>query len=212
MLKAYDIKKDRSCAVKVINLNGMNEKYHKKFLPRELKNLCKVRHEYIICIYDIYRMSNHIFIFMEIGKEDLAHYIKRLQKPLEEPHACKWFYQMVCALHYLHTELKMAHRDIKIDNILIAFDNSAKITDFGFSLQVFEDDENSPELSRTFCGTRPYLSPQLNMKKPYIPYKADIWALGVVLFAMLNNRYPFHYKEKKIMLKEQLNPEYIVGR
>lgn len=212
MFKAYNTNRKQTCAVKIIDLSIANDKYHKKFLPRELKNLCQVRHQFIIRIYDIFRMSKRIFIFMEIAKGDLAHYIKRLREPMEENFACKWFFQMTSALSYLHNEQKVAHRDIKIDNILIAMDNSAKLADFGFSLHVDDDDENQPELSTTFCGTRPYLSPQLIQKKAYVPYKADVWALGVVLFAMLNNRYPYHYKDKKTMLKEQLDREYIAGR
>jgi len=44
-------------------------------------------------------------------------------------------------------------------------------------------------MSQTFCGTVPYYSPQLVAKRPYNAFKADVWAMSVVLYAMLNNRH-----------------------
>lgn len=99
------------------------------------------------------------------------------------------------------------------DNILITADGSIKVTDFGFSLHVLESEENhGAQLSSTFCGSRPYLSPQIVSKTPYSPYKADCWALGVVLYIQLSNKYPFHFSDRKLMLKEQKDKLYIVSK
>lgn len=191
----------------------MNDNFYNRFLPRELGNLSNIRHPQIIRIFDIFRVKSNIFIFMEFAsKGDMTTYLKKVHAPLDEKHSCKWFYQMICAMDYLHNTMNIAHRDIKIDNILIAEDNSVKLTDFGFSLQVAISEEKSIQMSTTFCGTRPYLSPQILQKRPYNPFKADIWALGVVLFSMLNNRYPYHYKDHKVMLREQCDKSYIVSR
>ncbi len=46
------------------------------------------------------------------------------------------------------------------------------------------------------------------MRKPYDPFKSDIWALAIVLYAMLHNRYPFHFKDIKQMVEEQTDLEY----
>lgn len=106
---------DRNLAVKIINLSAMKEKYLNKFLPRELQSLASVRHEYVIKIYDIFRVRNRIFIFMERAtKGDLSGYLRKLRQPMEEPKACKWFYQMCTALAHMHDHLHIAHRDLKI--------------------------------------------------------------------------------------------------
>ena len=59
----------------------------------------------------------------------------------------------------------------------------------------------------------PYYSPQLVAKKPYSTFKADVWAMGVVLYAMLDNRFPFHFQDPKKMYKEQTEyPKFIKSR
>lgn len=204
---------DRNIAVKIIDLSSLNEKYLHKFLPRELQSLKEVQHEYVIKIYDIFRMMNRIFIFMEKAtKGDLTKYLRKLHKPMEEPKACKWFYQMCCVLAYMHDFLHIAHRDIKIDNILITEEGNIKLTDLGFSRHVLHGDDNEPEKCSTWCGTRPYLSPQIISKTPYNAFKADVWALAVVLFTMLNNKYIFHYEDRKVMYREHQDKLFIAGR
>lgn len=123
---------DRSLAVKIINLSAMNEKYLHKFLPRELQSLSTVRHEYVIKIYDIFRVRYRIFIFMERAtKGDLSGYLRKLRQPMEEPKACKWFYQMCRALSYMHDQLHIAHRDLKIGKCQGAsFSNHSLLNNF----------------------------------------------------------------------------------
>lgn len=105
--------------MKIIDLSAVNEKYLNKFLPRELQSLTTVRHEYVIKIYDILRVRNRIFIFMERAtKGDLTGYLRKLRRPMEEPKACKWFYQMCVALAHMHDKLHIAHRDLKIGMFL----------------------------------------------------------------------------------------------
>lgn len=101
--------------------------------------------------------------------------------------------------------------DIKIDNILLSQSWVAKLTDFGFAKEAI-DSEGFTVLSDTFCGTRPYYSPQIVLRTPYSPFKADIYALGVVLYAMMHNRFPFHFKDNKQMAEEQLDLDYRLGR
>lgn len=50
-------------------------------------------------------------------------------------------------------------------------------------------------------------------KKPYNPFKADVWAMSVVLYAMLNNRFPFHFQDIKKLYREQTEyPNFIRSR
>jgi serine/threonine protein kinase len=210
--KAVKIGTNELFAVKVIDLDKVTQKFKEKFLPRELAALIQVKHEHVIRIYDIFRANNKIYVFMEFASNgDVGQYLMK-NKALSESLACQWFTQVCDALNYLHSNLHMAHRDIKIDNILLNDTYSAKLTDFGFAKETFGENTKSAILSETFCGTQPYYSPQLVAKKPYDPFKADVWALGVVLFAMLNNKFPFHYLDSKIMLKEQNDPKFIKSR
>lgn len=100
-----------------------------------------------------------------------------------------WFHQITNAINHLHNELNTAHRDLKLDNILISNNYNIKIIDFGFSKQ-----SNFEDLSQTFCGSEGYASPEMVSQKSYNVFQADIFALGVVLFISLNGKMPYDVK------------------
>lgn len=206
--KGYNTKTGDQVAVKVMDLDKVGSKFKEKFLDREINALISIRHENVIYIYDIIRANNKYYIFMEFANGgDLTHYLQD-NGPMPEALACYWFTQVSSALCYLHVEMKVAHRDIKIDNVLL-HNNVAKLTDFGFAKDLTREPVT---LSKTFCGTEPYYSPQIVIRKPYNVFAADVWAMGVMLFCMLNNKFPFHFGDAKRMYKEQTDPNFIKER
>jgi len=66
-----------------------------------------------------------------------------------------------------------------------------KIADFGFSKKL----KSKKERNKTICGTPLYMAPQVVKKYTY-SYKADIWSIGVILFELLNEKTPFHSKNR----------------
>ena len=88
---------------------------------------------------------------------------------------------------------------------MLDYNNNAKLTDFGFARIAYDPETGRLNLSETFCGTLPYYCPQILQKRPYNPFKADVWAMGVVLYGMLNNKFPFKFKDLRRMLQTQLN-------
>ena len=101
------------------------------------------------------------------------------------------------ALHYIH-ELGVAHRDIKLENILVTADDDAKLTDFGLCKQ---QHGNDPML--TTCGTLVYAAPEIIREEPYNGMKADIWSAGIVLYAMIANHFPW-------ILPDDMPPERLM--
>lgn len=87
------------------------------------------------------------------------------------------------ALVELHKK-KIAHRDLKLANILINDDYKLKLADFGFS----KDYEAG--YMKTFCGTPLSMAPEL-LKREQYNEKCDVWSLGVLTFMMLYNKPPY---------------------
>lgn len=102
----------------------------------------------------------------------------------------------VCYLH----DRRLCHRDLKCENVLIRRDRSVMLTDFGFARSLEKDNE----LSKTFCGSAAYASPELLRGKAYRPRMNDVWGLGCILFVMVTGCMPFHDSNVKKTLQRQL--------
>lgn len=124
---------------------------------------------------------------MELGGQQSLHsYLKTKDGgKLNEEEARSVFKQLVEGTRYLH-ERNIAHRDLKLENILIDDDNKIKIIDFGFSVPV-----EKGKLLTVCCGTPSYMAPELANRKDYDGIGVDIWALGIILYVMLSGKFPF---------------------
>jgi serine/threonine protein kinase len=99
--------------------------------------------------------------------------------------------QLLTILKYLH-ERNVTHRDIKLENIIIDKRNTIKLIDFGFCCC------SSPDIKlKIFCGTPSYMCPEIVCKKEYVGPPTDIWASGILLFAMLCGQFPFRGQNDK---------------
>jgi serine/threonine protein kinase len=85
----------------------------------------------------------------------------------------------------------IAHRDLKLSNLLFTDDTNVVTTDFGLSRIAFREKKGALVRSITICGTFPYMAPEILLRQPYNAFLVDIWALGVILYNLLNADYPF---------------------
>lgn len=96
------------------------------------------------------------------------------------------FKQLVSGVAYMHSK-NYAHRDLKLDNILMEFESkNIKIIDFGFSQKVRPEEKMS-----IFCGTPHYMDPDIVRKQAYNGFAADVWACGVILYIIYVGKLPF---------------------
>ncbi|KAG4305867.1 hypothetical protein PORY_000777 [Pneumocystis oryctolagi] len=97
------------------------------------------------------------------------------------------FKQLLRGIYYLHSE-GIAHRDIKPENLLLNYNGTLKITDFGTSDVLFN--KNSPEgeknikKCRGICGSGAYIAPEVFIQKEYDGFKVDIWSCAIVYFCL----------------------------
>lgn len=112
--------------------------------------------------------------------------------------------QIVQGLSYLHSQ-GIAHRDLKLENVLIdPATGLVKIIDFGFSVQVQDDHTKIPFT----CGTPHYMSPELALRRDYLPLQADLWALGVLFYALLTARMPFFSSQEGELYRKIISGKF----
>jgi serine/threonine protein kinase len=204
VFKVVDLKQQKSVAIKVIDLKKSEENYRKNFLPEELKIIQKCKHNNIIKLYEICQKYNRVFMIMEFAPGGTIAELLRKKGVFNESTAHVMFAQIVSAVHHMHVE-GIAHRDLKLENILLCNKDIPKISDFSFAIQAKHLKDGK---STQFCGSLIYFSPQILQTQPYDPFIYDIWSLGVCFYILLNDSTPFPVGNDKLMLKKQLNREW----
>jgi BR serine/threonine kinase len=115
------------------------------------------------------------------------------------------FQNLVEALRFAH-ENGIAHRDLKPENILIDPNTYAiKLIDFGLSREA-----NKNTIAKTSCGSPHYVAPEIAQGIEYDPKKADLWSLGVVLFALATSTLPFDHENISELLKMITKGDYTI--
>ncbi|XP_075886653.1 maternal embryonic leucine zipper kinase [Nelusetta ayraudi] len=172
-------------AIKIINKRELGED-----LPRvklEIEALKSLSHQHICRLYHVIETSTQIFMVLEycIGGELFDYIIAKDRLSEEETRV--FFRQIVSAMAYVHSQ-GYAHRDLKPENLLIDEDHNLKLIDFGLCAK--PKGGLSYELM-TCCGSPAYAAPELIQGKAYIGSEADVWSMGVLLFALLCGYLPF---------------------
>ena len=168
-------------AAKIYDKFKLIDENRKKSLKAEIRIMRKLKHNRVCRLYEVMDTSRHIYLIMELVEGlSLNDKIKtRPEKRFTENEAAYIFKQLCEATDYMHSK-NVIHRDIKMENIMLDQANKIKIIDFGFSVN-----QGVGKKLKTMCGTPTYMSPEI-IKHDYDGRASDVWALGVVLFFMLN--------------------------
>lgn len=142
-------------------------------------------HPNIVHVEEILQDDHNVFIVQEyLPAGNLLLYLSQ-HAPLSEAHILRIFTPILSALEFLH-DLKIAHRDIKLENILMTDDAVPKLIDFNLSCIW-----NETTVQRGFCGSQEYCAPEIFLREPYKGPEVDVWSLGVLLYALLFCEFPF---------------------
>lgn len=176
--KARQKSLDRWVAIKVLAPERVHEERFAEHFEREAKTLAKMSHPNIVTVFDHGQTDGLFYIVMEfvdgLNLRDL------LREAKMEPEQALAIIPPICdALEYAHDK-GVVHRDIKPENILLDRDGRVKIADFGIASLVGASGEKS--------GTPPYMAPE--QENGIVDRRADIYALGAVLYEMLTGERP----------------------
>jgi serine/threonine protein kinase len=173
-------------AIKVFDKASLLSDGYLTRFTREVNLLKQFRHPFIAeffeCLEDDCR---HYCVIEYIERGTLVDFVK-CHGFVPEPQARYFFGQLIAVLEYLHTEMHVAHRDLKIDNILLDRNGNIRVIDFGLSNQF----SNSRPQLHSRCGSPVYAAPEMIMGQSYTR-DADIWSAGVCLYVMTTGRLPF---------------------
>lgn len=186
--KAYDTKLERNVALKVIRTELKDrEKFLKRF-RREAKALTKLTHPNIVGLIDFdVDEDNNPYIVMEyIPGGNLKSW---MNGPIHWQTAVEMLVPIADALGFAHQQ-GILHRDVKPGNILMTEGGQLMLSDFGVAKVLANEETTDLTTTGMGVGTPEYMAPEQFVSQD-IDQRADIYALGVVLYEMVAGRKPF---------------------
>jgi serine/threonine-protein kinase len=185
---AHDVRHGRHVALKVLRPELAPSLGGERFL-REIRLAAGLQHPHILPLYDSGDAGGHLFYVMPyVEGESLRARLER-EGPLPVDEAVRYAREVAEALAYAHGH-DVVHRDIKPDNILLS-GGHALVADFGIARAI--DAAGGLKLTETgmAVGTPAYMSPEQALADAHVDGRADIYALGCVLYEMLAGAPPF---------------------
>ncbi|KAJ3274636.1 hypothetical protein HDV01_002478 [Terramyces sp. JEL0728] len=186
---AYHFDTNTEVAIKLVKKEDIKTPDLTKKLVREIEILRQISYPYVAKLYEVLETERYVGMVMEYacGGELFQYMISQERQYLKENEAAKYFSQLIIGVEYL-LSVGIAHRDLKLENLLLDKDKNIVIIDFGFA-NWFE--KGSADLLSTSCGSLHYAAPELVMNNQYMGETVDIWSCGVILYAMLCGYLPY---------------------
>jgi len=178
---------DRIVAIKLLPAEMATDEQFVERFRREARTLAKLHHPGIVAVYEFGQTTEgHLFFVMEyVAGTDLRRLMKKQE--LDSGQALAVVSQVCEALRAAH-EQGVIHRDIKPENVLVTEQGQIKLADFGLSRPVDEDASRRFTMTNMVMGTADYMAPE--QRSGQADHRADIFALGVMLYEMLTGQVP----------------------
>ena len=173
-------------AIKAVNkFLAQRKKMLQKYFIKERNVLLSLVHPFIIKLIKTFQNQDYIFYLMEYVKGcELASYINnRKNEKLRNKYETQFYSSIILLIiNYLHKK-KIAHRDIKGENIMIQENGYLKLIDFNTCVEI-------KDLTKTITGTPHYMAPELILGKGY-NFCVDYWSTGVLIYKLYFGYFPF---------------------
>ncbi|MBM4424695.1 MAG: tetratricopeptide repeat protein [Chloroflexi bacterium] len=200
--RAHDNLLDRIVAIKMLGAASLGAESRERLL-REARAAARLNHPNIVGIYDVGMSEEDApFIVMEMVEGQTL--FDRPPKTIDETLAI--VRQICAALDHAHAH-GIVHRDLKLENILLAADGAVKLTDFGLARSI----ASRLTTDGSITGTVFYLAPELALGQPY-DGRADLYALGVLLYELTTHKLPFDGDDPIAVVSQHLHAPVVPPR
>jgi serine/threonine-protein kinase len=183
----------RQVALKVLRSAFSHDSGFVQRFFQEARSVNQINHEHIVEIFDFIEDAEHgrVYCVMELLRGQSLSALLKEEKP-SVPRIRRMLVQVCAALGAAH-RLGVVHRDVKPDNLFVTHKGGqqdfVKVLDFGVAKQLTSEN-TSGTLDGTIIGTPTYMSPEQAAGLP-VDHRADIYAVGTVLYEMLGGQPPF---------------------
>ena len=200
--EALDSRDDSRLALKVLLPHAAEEQDGLLRFKREFRALARLHHPNVVRVYDAGLDDDVAFIAMEFldGVNIRKHLASREPGPAHTEELRRCLGQIFAALAYIHAR-RIVHRDLKPENVLVCRDGRVKLMDFGVARLL-----KAPSSSSGLLGTFAYMAPE-QVTGAEIDGRADLYAVGVLLYEVLVGDYPFPVEPPAAALHHHVNTE-----
>ena len=207
---AQDEVLDRPVAVKLLHREISEEADQLERFRREARAAARLSHPNLVGVIDAGEDEGRPYIVFEYVEGDTLKKLITDNGGLEVDEAVAYAIEIGRGLIAAHGR-KLIHRDVKPQNVLIAEDGRAKVTDFGIARSL--EGEGMTATGRVL-GTTDYVSPEQAMGED-VDERSDVYSLGIVLYEMLTGDVPFRAETQVGVAMKHVNeplPDVLVER
>jgi len=206
VLKAFDDRLDRWVAIKRIRPGKEGAEKNRERFHREAWATARLNHPAIVHVYDIFQDGDSDCIVMEYVEGQTLHSLSS-KVPLDPRQAAALGCEIAEGLAEAHSK-GILHRDLKTENIIVTPEGRAKILDFGLAKPLRKTDL-APSLTSQgqLLGTSRAMAPEY-IGGDVIDHRADLFALGVLLYEIVTGHSPFKAQNtlatlRKVIIHQQ---------
>ena len=188
-----ELSSNKEYAIKQISVqNFSNEDLYN--ISREYMILKEMSHKNIVKFHTFFTYDNNFFTVMDYARGGELSSLLEEKKKLTEEQAKFYFKQIFNAVCYIHGK-NIIHRDLKPNNILFLDEERTQIVIIDFGISGFSNGNNRESIK---AGTVKFIPPEMLSGKEFSSNtKLDMWALGIILYRMVEGNYPFDGKNFK---------------